>query len=84
MFWGSFAVTSETFLQLFHVLCSLQMRKILRNHFGNASQNGLCLSGNCRVREGVELQEQISFEESVVLHTLLSFEGIVIYNSLLY
>jgi hypothetical protein len=22
------------------------MRKILWNHFGNASQNGLCLSGN--------------------------------------
>jgi hypothetical protein len=33
----------------------------------------LCSSN---MREGVELQEQISFEESVVLHTLLSFEGI--------
>jgi hypothetical protein len=32
------------------------------------------------VKEGVELQEQISFEEIVVLHTLLSFEGIVFYN----
>ena len=28
--------------QVFHVLCSLQMRKILRNHFGHASQNGHC------------------------------------------
>jgi len=25
------------------------MRKILRNHFGNASQNGLCLSGKCGI-----------------------------------
>jgi hypothetical protein len=25
------------------------MRKILRNHFGNASKNGLCLSGKCGV-----------------------------------
>jgi hypothetical protein len=33
------------------------------------------------VREGVELQEQISFEEIIVLHTLLSFEGIAAYNS---
>jgi hypothetical protein len=32
------------------------------------------------VREGVELLEQISFEEIVVLHTLLSFEGIVFYK----
>jgi hypothetical protein len=36
------------------------------------------------VKEGVELQEEISFEEIVVFNTLLSFEGIVIYNSLLY
>jgi hypothetical protein len=36
------------------------------------------------VREGVELLEQISSEEIVVLHTLLSLEGFVTYNSLLY
>jgi hypothetical protein len=32
------------------------------------------------MREGLELQEQISFEEIVVVHTLLSFEGIVLYK----
>jgi hypothetical protein len=32
------------------------------------------------VTEGVEVQEQISFEENVVLHTLLSFEGNVFYK----
>jgi hypothetical protein len=32
------------------------------------------------VREGVELQEQISFEEIVVLHALLSFDEIVFYT----
>ena len=40
------------------MLCSLQIRKILMCHFGNVSQNGLCLSGNCGVREGVELKEK--------------------------
>ncbi len=49
MFKGSLTVTSETFSELFHVLCSLQMRKILRNHFGNALQNGLCISGKCGI-----------------------------------
>jgi hypothetical protein len=33
------------------------------------------------VREGVELQEQISFVKIVVLYTLLSFVGIVFYIS---
>jgi hypothetical protein len=32
------------------------------------------------VREGVELQEQISFEQFGVLHILLSFEGIEFYK----
>jgi hypothetical protein len=32
------------------------------------------------VRDGVELQEQISFEEIVLFHTILSFEGIVFYK----
>jgi hypothetical protein len=32
------------------------------------------------VREGGELQEQISFAKIVALHTLLSFKGIVFYK----
>jgi hypothetical protein len=32
------------------------------------------------VRRVLELQEQISFKEIVVLHTLLSFEGIAFYK----
>ena len=32
----------SSLFQLFYVLCSFQIRKILTNHFGNASQNGPC------------------------------------------
>jgi hypothetical protein len=36
------------------------------------------------VRKGVELQEQILLEETVVIHTLLGFEVILTDNSYLY
>ncbi len=41
------------------MLYSLQMRKILRNHFGNASQNGLCLSGKC----GIVIFDEFVFKQ---------------------
>jgi hypothetical protein len=49
----------------------------LTNSFQGIIFWALLASHSSNVREGVELQEQISFEEIASLHTLLSFEGIV-------